>query len=151
MEQKSSQLKTVNAGLRKRLILYLPAFMLISGIGCSLLYPPAPMEYNYDFLYVDGVTIPEIAGVNDSFPIQINGHFPDPSWSFDHFEFELDRYTLTVKPIGRKDLTLETVAQVLVPFEQLTSYSVKTIGMMNVHVIGKTDTIKTRIQIIAKR
>ena len=129
-------------------ILTIVLLLFLNITGCKIFSPLSPSSWNLETVYVEGLTIPDSSKVNVSFQIRIQGSFPDPSWEFDHFELFMEESLLTIKPIGKKNLQAESVAQVLIPFEEETSFTPRRIGLLKVSVVGKIKTFQKNVTII---
>ena len=57
---------------------------------------------------------------------------------------------LTIKAIGRKDLSREFVATVIVPYERTLEYVSHYSGILQIEVIGRADTLTTQIEVQKK-
>jgi len=136
---------------KKILVLAMVLFIFIGlTIGCKVGDPTSPEPYSYDKVYITAVSVQDTVEVDTSFPIKIEGDLPDPSWEFDHFDLFPESSILTITPIGKKDLSVEVTLTVVVPFEKTISYQANNIGLMQIHVIGRTRTLVSEVMVINK-
>ena len=126
--------------------------ILICITGCNITNPNFSKNDRFytalETVFVEGIDVPDSVTVNESFRIRITGNLPDPSWEFDHFELFTIETTLTIHPIGRQNTDADVVAQVLVPFDEATSFTPTQIGMLKIEVIGRVKTVEANVTVV---
>ena len=116
--------------------------------GCNLITPLEETTDNFESIYIENVTVPDSVFLDQPFDITVTGYLPDPSWVFDHFELLDLQNNLTIKPIGKQDLTNEVFLQMLVSFEENAVFTPIRKGLLSIKVIGKNKTIRKTVIIL---
>ena len=101
--------------------------------GCRIF--DSEERYCLDLVYTDSISVDDTVTAGRPFHIVLRGWMPDPSWTFDHTEVERSDSVITLRPIGRKDLTIRYVIQITVAWEDTVRISLPEAGTYTLRVL----------------
>lgn len=113
--------------------------------GCGVLAPGD--RYEYEKVYVSGVTARDTISAGESLCVRVLGGLPNTAWTFDHFENQIKGRSIRITPIGKHEPHMPGY-DVIVPFDETTVIEGLQIGTYQINVIGRFEILVDSLVVI---